>query len=75
MPSTLRTISRGVDLIITVVTLKRIIPKMIRERHAAIGALKGKPTFRAEDEMGKPPSIEKEETLFFISPIFLKGLL
>jgi hypothetical protein len=45
---------------------------MIGEGHAAVRTLESEATIRAEDKIGKPPAIEKEEALFFIFNIFLK---
>jgi hypothetical protein len=54
-------------------TLERPIPKMIGERYTAVRTLKGVTTIRTEDKIGKPSTIEKEQTLFFIFDIFLKS--
>jgi hypothetical protein len=53
--------------------LQGTIPKMISERDTAIGAFKGVAAFRTKDEIGKPPSIEEEQTLFLVRDIFLKS--
>jgi hypothetical protein len=55
------------------VALQGAIPKMIGERDTAIGAFKSVAAFRAEDEIGKSPSIEEEQTLFLIRDILLKS--
>jgi hypothetical protein len=47
---------------------------MVSEGHAAVWTLKGEATIWAEDEIGKPPSIEKEKTLLFILDVSLKRL-
>jgi hypothetical protein len=47
---------------------------MVSEGHTAVWALKSEATIRAEDEVGKPPSIEKEKTLFLIPEGPLKRL-
>jgi hypothetical protein len=47
---------------------------MVSKGHAAVWALKGEATIWAEDEVGKPPSVEKEETLFLILDVSLKCL-
>jgi hypothetical protein len=54
-------------------TLERTIPEMIGEGHTAVRTLKGVAAIRTEDKIGKPSAIEKEETLFLIFDIFLKG--
>ncbi len=46
--------------------LERTIPEMVGEGDAAVRALECEPTVRAEDEIGKSPSVEKEETLFLV---------
>jgi hypothetical protein len=40
--------------------LERAIPEMISECYAAVRAFEGVTAFRAEDKIGKPPTIEKE---------------
>ncbi len=44
---------------------------MIGEGHTAVRTLKGQTAIRADDKIGKPPAIQKEQTLFFILDIFL----
>ncbi len=43
------------------------------EGHAAIRAFECKPAFGAEDKIGKPPSIQKEEALLLILEVPLKS--
>jgi hypothetical protein len=45
---------------------------MVSEGHTAVGAFKSEATIWTEDEVGKPPSIEKEKTLLFILDVPLK---
>jgi hypothetical protein len=70
MALTFRTISRGLDSIITIMTLQGMIPEMIGEGYAAVRTLEGEAAIWAEDEIGKPSSIEKEQALLLIFDIF-----
>jgi hypothetical protein len=47
-----------------------MIPEMIGKGHTAVRTLEGKTAIWAEDKVGKPSSVEKEQTLFFIFDIF-----
>jgi hypothetical protein len=51
---------------------KRAIPEVIGECHAAVWTLEGLAAIRAEDKIGKPSSIEKEQALLFVFEIFLE---
>ena len=73
MAFTLRTVSGRRDSVIAVVALKRAVSQMKREGHAAVRTLKGEPTIRTEYKIGKTPAVEKEQSLFLLSDIFLKG--
>jgi len=75
MALTFWTISWCFDLIITIMALERMIPKVIGKGDATVWTFESESTFRTENKIGKPPSIEKEETLFLISDIFLKGCI
>jgi hypothetical protein len=73
MAFTLRTVSGRRDSVIAVVALKRTVSQMKGESHAAVRTLKGESTIRTEDKIGKAPSVEKEQALFFLSDILLEG--
>ena len=73
MAFTLGAVSGGRDSVIAVVTLKRTVSQMKGESHAAVRTLEGESTIRAEDKIGKAPAVEKEQTLFLLSDILLKG--
>jgi hypothetical protein len=73
MAFTLRAVAWCRDSIIAVMALKRTVLQMKRKGHAAVRALKGEPTIRTEDKIGKAPAVKKEQTLFFLSDILLKG--
>ena len=47
-----------------------MIPEMIGEGYAAVRTLEGEAAIWAEDEIGKPSSIEKEQALLLIFDIF-----
>ena len=68
------TISRRRNSVFAIVTLERAGSEMVSEGHTAVGALKSEAAIRAEDEVGKPPSIEKEKALFFVLDVPLKRL-
>jgi hypothetical protein len=52
--------------------LERTIPEVKGEGDAAVRTFEGVATIRAEDKIGKPSAIKKEEALFFILDIFLE---
>jgi hypothetical protein len=52
--------------------LEGMIPEMMGERHAAIRTLDGEAAIRAENEIGKPSAIQKEQPVFSVFYIFLK---
>jgi len=70
MVLTSRTISRGLDSIIAIMTLHGMISEMIGEGYAAVRTLEGEAAIWAEDEIGKPSSIEKEQALLLIFYVF-----
>jgi hypothetical protein len=72
MPLTLWTVSWCPDSIITIMTLERAISEVIGECDTTVRTLIGEATIRAEDKIGKPPSIKEEQALFLIFDILLK---
>jgi hypothetical protein len=72
MALTLRTVPRCLDSIITIMAQKGAIPEVICECHAAVRTFEGLAAIRTKDKIGKPSSIEEEETLFFVFDIFLE---
>jgi len=70
MVLTSRTVSRGLNSIIAIMALHGMVSEMKGEGYAAVRTLEGEAAIRAEDEIGKPSSIEKEQTLLLIFYIF-----
>ncbi len=56
------------------VTLKITMNKMVGEGYTTVGTLKGPSAVPTEDEIGKSPTIEKEETLLPLLRIFEEAL-
>jgi hypothetical protein len=70
-----RTITRGLDSIVAIVALEGAVPLVIGEGHTAVRAFKRQAAVRAEDKMGKSPSVKKEKALPLFLEIFLEARL
>jgi hypothetical protein len=72
MALTLRAVPGCGNSIVAIVALKRTIPQVVSKCHIAVGTFEGEAAIRTEDKIGESPSIEKEETLFFVPETLLK---
>ena len=68
-----RAVTGSGDLVVAIMTLEEACLEMVGQRDTAVGTLERQAAVRAQDEVGEPPTVEKEKALFFLVDIFVKG--